>query len=499
MWQCWRFSSPEYRLDDAWISFRYARHWLATGDWSFNVGGPAVEGFSNPLWTALSGLALWLFPNINIIECAHWSGIFALVLALLIGLRIFYRQSGSHYSGALLLLLLGSSGSLWFYAGSGLESGLDTALFLILLLGLVLKSEEQQGHTILLLSAALAAFVVSRPENLLYGALLIVLAFGLRAPAARQLALMYSLSVALLLVWRYCHFGELLPNTYYAKPASAAEGWDYLWHYLLFGVGIFGLAVLPGSLITDQKARSRSVCLVALAVILAMAPALSGGDWMPGWRRYLLLEVLLCVMVVLALQRGRKALPMFALLGLLTAHSVAAFTGEDSASYPPVQMNMAGAALDQQSDVNRVALVDIGQFGWAFNGDIVDLAGLTHREFARLPGGHLRKWSPVLFEQQQPDTVVLHMLWQAEQGCYRHRSPVETRAFQWLLMQKWQLQSVLDISPRMSLWVFREKRSDWPVSLFGEPPSISTEKLATSFLCPEESTALSGQHENLAG
>ena len=51
-WLAWRF---RWLCDDAYISFRYARHLAEGAGLRFNPGeSPPVEGYSNFLWT------LWL-------------------------------------------------------------------------------------------------------------------------------------------------------------------------------------------------------------------------------------------------------------------------------------------------------------------------------------------------------------------------------------------------------------------------------------------------------
>ena len=57
----------------------------------------------------------------------------------------------------------------------------------------------------------------------------------------------------------------------------------------------------------------------------------------------------------------------------------------------------------------RVALVDIGFFGYESGCEVVDLAGITDPEVAAMPGGHLDKHvSSAWLEKRAPDTVLLH-------------------------------------------------------------------------------------------
>ena len=67
-----------------------------------------------------------------------------------------------------------------------------------------------------------------------------------------------------------------------------------------------------------------------------------------------------------------------------------------------------GAKARASEGVRQVALVDIGRFGWAFEGSILDLAGLTDAHIARLPGSHAQKeWDEAYFRQRHPDLVFI--------------------------------------------------------------------------------------------
>src|SRR5688500_17444199 len=52
----YEFTSQDFAIDDAWISFRIARNWLEAGTLTFDLTQPPVEGMTNFLWTVLSAL-----------------------------------------------------------------------------------------------------------------------------------------------------------------------------------------------------------------------------------------------------------------------------------------------------------------------------------------------------------------------------------------------------------------------------------------------------------
>ena len=56
----WVWSQQAVAFDDAWITYRYAENWVAGHGLVFEPGAERVEGYSNPLWLAISATALWL-------------------------------------------------------------------------------------------------------------------------------------------------------------------------------------------------------------------------------------------------------------------------------------------------------------------------------------------------------------------------------------------------------------------------------------------------------
>jgi len=43
----YEFTSQDFAIDDAWISFRIARNWLEAGTLTFDLTQPPVEGMTN--------------------------------------------------------------------------------------------------------------------------------------------------------------------------------------------------------------------------------------------------------------------------------------------------------------------------------------------------------------------------------------------------------------------------------------------------------------------
>ena len=203
--------------DDAYISFRYAAN-LNHGLGLVYNAGERVEGYSNFLWTlwCALGLRLGVAPE-------RWAGLSGIAcyggtLALLAALA--WARRGARAWPLPIAAVLGAAHRDWsVYATSGLETSLvallatagyallvapakprvfgaglvfalaaltrlDAVIFAVVALGFLLWTERGSPRTILAYVAPLAA---------------------IGAPYA---------------VWKLSYYGDLLPNTFYAKSAS---------------------------------------------------------------------------------------------------------------------------------------------------------------------------------------------------------------------------------------------------------------------------------------
>ena len=121
--------STQLTLDDAYITFRYARH-LAEGYGlgAWNHTGDHVEGYSSPLWTVLLGGAAWLGVDVRIA-----SKVFGTAAALIVMAVLFRRRDDrpAMLTGVFLVLYLPFT----FYAASGMEAVGFASLVALALVG----------------------------------------------------------------------------------------------------------------------------------------------------------------------------------------------------------------------------------------------------------------------------------------------------------------------------------------------------------------------------
>ena len=412
-WGVRRAKAETWVCDDAFISFRYARHLVEGHGLVFNVGEP-VEGYTNFLWTLLvaAGMALGLDP----VATAAALGIAA--YAALIGLLGFRRVDG----WPLAALACGLHLHLQRFATSGLE----TMLFTLLVTATVLqaaRARDRQGWMLVGLLGALAT--LTRPEG---AAVLLLAALAGRRQGGWALAVGAAIGVPYA-AWKLWWFGDLLPNTWYAKGGA---DWSHGLLYLrLYGqaywpvfVGFFAACVLA------WRTRERLPLLIVAVCGLLLLHVARVGDFM--FARFALpFTPLLLVALEDALPRKYGAL-WTALVGVAIVLSpypqdLRARPGdaggiegilEEKDWYPPEWVGEAerqGAIIAARTEGLDLHAAYYGtQAMLVYHARVRALeahVGLTDREVARLPvpegarAGHGQKTDPAYLRSRGVDVV----------------------------------------------------------------------------------------------
>jgi arabinofuranosyltransferase len=229
--------------DDAYISFRYAYN-LVAGDGLVYNAGERVEGYTNFLWTLLMTIPM-LFGRDAVIF-SQVLGIICFIGTLLVVYRLAKLLFCSTLTSALAVLLLGANYTFSSYATGGLETQLQALLVVSGTYGSIraVKHGSSVGR-LALLSLVYAAALLSRLDSA--AALVIPAVFLLvhlvREPRGTGLWLNRLVAfvlpgaavIVVWLVWKYTYYGNLLPNSFYAKTSggvtSLERGWWYIYNY----------------------------------------------------------------------------------------------------------------------------------------------------------------------------------------------------------------------------------------------------------------------------
>lgn len=277
-----------YVVDDAFISFRYARNLSRGMGLVFNPD-ERVEGYTNFLWILLLTPAFWLK-----IDPLFFSRIFSTASGFAtLFLLVRFQSNRKRFQNniiyiAPLLCAFNASFSVW------LLSGMETHLFTFLLTwGILSFLDRRVGEgdkwSLLLVLASL-----TRPEGLLFLAIAWVISISERVAKRESIFGKETLKEVLPFIalylpylgWKMSYYGALLPNTFHAKVgSSASQVWRGLVYVKSFvemsGGVVFGLPLLLA--ISHHGRRLLRVSLPFLLPYVVYV-ILVGGDSMVKFR-----------------------------------------------------------------------------------------------------------------------------------------------------------------------------------------------------------------------
>ena len=301
-------------LEDAYITFRYARHLAAGfGYGAWNLDGTRVDGSTTFLWT------WWMAGGFRIgVPPLVWSSLssYAFLLTFLAVLLFAAARSFTtpddpfdQVTRRRAAFLLAAYAPLHWYATSGMEAVAFMALGgLVLLFALSRKRWASVGF-----AACAVLLVLTRPE----GILLLVAALVAPGRAGRLSSLLPGILVAVaaaiaLALYRRYTFGDWVPNTYYAKasgfsPHRILLGLQYVWYFVQISqlwIAVVLAAVLARP-VGDTLAERRVLLVISLFLgLYASYVVYAGGDEFsafPFWRHFVHVFVFIVLAVALAI------------------------------------------------------------------------------------------------------------------------------------------------------------------------------------------------------
>jgi len=377
-----------FSVDDAWIPVRVA-HNLAQGfGYRFNAQGSVVDAVTPLGWAHLLVPAAW-FGEQAAMTFARVVGVVAYLAACCwIGAWV-EKHGGRLYP----LVGLGLVPTLAVYPSAGMETGLVIAL--------VSAGALASGAG----RACLGIAVGMRPELAIF-AFAWALGQGIGQRSARSFvsaSLLGGFGLPLVMTLRWIAFGSPSPLALLAKPADLESGFRYVFGVLVFS-GPFWLWLGRGHLRLSREVRA--LLWACIAHLLALL--LVGGDWMALYR--LAGPVLPLVLVVgceLAQVRTRLHNVLSGAAALAAVGVLGHYVLRPARHIVEQRAQLIEEARGALAEGRVVATVDVGWVGAASRAEIVDLAGVTEPEVARLPGGHTTKQVPfALLERRRVDTFV---------------------------------------------------------------------------------------------
>jgi hypothetical protein len=451
-------------VDDAGISFAYARH-LAQGHGLVSQPGmPPVEGYSNPLWVFLLALPVLagVFDPIvvpKVLSLLFVAGAFALLDHTLRRL-----SGGSRAVSLVTLLLVAVNTPFVIWTSSGLENPLYAFLFCLLLWIAVRERENlsQAGNQRAVFAGAAgltaAAIALTRPEGVIYVVLYPLLTLAarkidrsqLRAAAGRiaLYAVAFAVPFGLHFVFRVLYFGDLVPNTYYAKgemgagdllatltlaPVRAAKLLD-LMRSVAGPAGpllLLALVAVLAWLLGRGRLRWAHLALLVFAGLSGFAYLLLPDDWMAEYRMATsFFPFFYALIALLAAELGRdgfrtpEARRLPALVGgiLAVGLSMLLFTSRSFAFVRQPTIPFSDVVFYFGDRYNRYAdalgvenpsilLPDLGGALWTSKLRVYDLAGLCDRTIAKTRDRDPKAFYDYIFGEVRPTFLRTYYTW----------------------------------------------------------------------------------------
>ncbi|MDZ4712979.1 MAG: hypothetical protein SGI89_11735 [bacterium] len=280
----------DWVIDDLYIYFRYAENFAGGKGIVYNPN-EFVEGFSSFSWFLI--ISLFQFFNLPPELSSKISGLILAFLITLIVYKICLRQNTVIFSLlAASLMLFNLPFMLW--SVSGFETMFYVFLIVYCFYNILNLTADSRGYIL----PALLIFLISisRPEGICYSMAFIVIIY-LNSKNKSFTIKTFSIFAILFsgfLIFRYIYFGDLLPNTYYAKIGHGIFG---SYEFRTYKNGIFYILyffkdnlqflifflLLP--FIFKKAGQDKFITGVLLLIAVQFFfVAFSGGDWMIHYR-----------------------------------------------------------------------------------------------------------------------------------------------------------------------------------------------------------------------
>lgn len=301
LWYAWNI---RWACDDIFITLRYISNWFDGNGMVYNAE-ERVEGYTHFLWLLLVAASGKL--GFDLMQSSLWLGLFSFAGVIFLS-AWRARRVGLILPIAAIYLCVHHDMAVWA------TGGLETMFYGLLMLG-AFSVRFQSGISYskkLLATGTIATLaVLTRPD----AALLLVWLFAqeflillvAKTPLKQMVHSLFSFGIVPLLIlapwliWKYTYYGDVLPNTYYAKSGGDSyfsQGWSYLDSYARGYVSVYVALILGivGVIIGFVKRRKNNVStnpafdiplhIQSLSILLFVGTyaivfvAKSGGDYM---------------------------------------------------------------------------------------------------------------------------------------------------------------------------------------------------------------------------
>ena len=296
--------------DDAMISMQYGRNLAEGHGWVWNVGGEAVQGFTNFGVTLLmAGLHTLPLPD-SMVALVFQLLNLAVLIGILFGVHRLARLvfPGQTRVADAAAILTGLYGPLAIWGLQGADFAILAGIALVAVLGVVRARKEGRPPS-LAVFLWLAVGILVREDFALVFATIWVWCVAFAFPdrkASIGPAAIGLLTVAFLLIFSIGVFGDPLPNTYYLKATGnprlsmwATGASQLLSFYPGISVLVLVAFVFFGAVLLSRDSDRVFLLLITLVLVQFAYFVWVGGDWVvEHTSRYLMVAMPLFIVVI---------------------------------------------------------------------------------------------------------------------------------------------------------------------------------------------------------
>lgn len=440
---------PVNGIDDANIYMVYMRNFANGFGFVYNAGGERVEGFTSLFWTVLGSFFYRFTDSIGLILM----GINLLVISYT-GYRYlrFFQQTDAYDSKKLLAIQLLFLGLILAIPGffswtiiSLLETGIWCSVLSLLVLFVLEGNAKASLYRELYFCILLVGLILIRPESLLWGLFFVgargfsVWFFSKNVTSSIKTmvpgALVYLITIGLLLNWRMAYFGFPLPNTFYAKVSgdklhNLVYGGFYLYKNFLHNPVLLLLLLL---ILFNLKKILTSYTYLILSAFFGLTlfiPLYTGGDHFAMGRfiQPSLLGIYLLLSMLIFELKSLKVKEVFALLLFVSFTSQNTWYDSILLRTGPIkhEFSLAESGRAKSERLNEffsfedegypeIGVLTAGGTAYSYLGETNDLLGLNNSEMAHFKGSASKSDGPKnhsgfkqeVFFEQEPDIFFL--------------------------------------------------------------------------------------------
>jgi len=285
-------------IDDAFITFRYAKNLYFHQQMVFNVNEIPVEGYSNFLWVLLMTVS---FPlNMDPIVFSKLAGMIFCHLSVFILYKLAFLVNKSERFSNIVIVFYVLTPNIALWSVGGLETSLFSFLLLISVYFFIIDVSKRKNNPIKISPLFFVLLSLARHEGLIVFGLTCVfftyLLFKNKEISKIQklyqlfyFAGFFAIFYAPYFFWRVFYYNNILPHTFSAKQGIFSLDL-FLGRFIFYIPLILILApvflLIGGNFLKNSKfpfKNEKKLYLVLLILILSILLFLIT-SWMPGFR-----------------------------------------------------------------------------------------------------------------------------------------------------------------------------------------------------------------------